>query len=86
MRLIGFKRVLTLFSKSLPLDLVVHVWDVYMLEGESFIFRVALGILVVSYFFQLHEGVMQTFQNELRTADFDGCLGLLSNIPKVCGC
>jgi hypothetical protein len=36
---------LTIFSKSLPLDLATHLWDIYLYEGQCFLFRAALGIL-----------------------------------------
>lgn len=35
----------TLFSKSLPLDVACRVWDVFLRDGEEFLFRTALGIL-----------------------------------------
>ncbi len=37
--------ILTLFSKALPLDLAMRVWDHFFFEGTTFIYRVALGIL-----------------------------------------
>ncbi len=37
--------VLTIFSKALPLDLAMRVWDYFFFEGTTFIYRVALGIL-----------------------------------------
>jgi hypothetical protein len=37
--------VLTLYSKALPLDLAMRVWDHFFFEGTTFIYRVALGIL-----------------------------------------
>ncbi|RWS02176.1 TBC1 domain family member 14-like protein [Dinothrombium tinctorium] len=37
--------VYSLFSRSLPLDVSTHVWDLILRDGEEFIFRVALGIL-----------------------------------------
>lgn len=36
---------LTLFSKSLPLDVATHLWDIYIFEGQAFLFRAALGLL-----------------------------------------
>ena len=35
----------TLFSKSLPLDVMSRVWDVFFRDKEEFLFRTALGIL-----------------------------------------
>jgi hypothetical protein len=36
---------LTIFSKSLPLDLATHLWDIYIFEGPCFLFRASIGIL-----------------------------------------
>jgi hypothetical protein len=36
----------TLFSYSLPFDVVLRIWDVAMLEGTKAIFRVALALLL----------------------------------------
>jgi hypothetical protein len=35
----------TLFSYSLPFDVVLRIWDIAMLEGTKAIFRVALAML-----------------------------------------
>ena len=35
----------TLFSKSLPLDVVCRIWDVFLRDGETFLARAALGEL-----------------------------------------
>ena len=40
-----FVRVFTLFSKSLPLDVVSRIWDVYFRDGDSFLFAAALGTM-----------------------------------------
>eukprot|EP00741_Cyanophora_paradoxa_P019365 tig00021127_g18693.t1 len=37
--------LLTLFSKALPFEMACHVWDCYVLEGETFMYRAALGVL-----------------------------------------
>ena len=37
---------ITLFSYSLPFDVVLRIWDVAMLEGTKAIFRVALALLL----------------------------------------
>ena len=36
---------LALFSKALPLEAASRIWDCYLVEGEVFIIRAALGIL-----------------------------------------
>eukprot|EP00824_Muranothrix_gubernata_P017956 TRINITY_DN3673_c0_g1_i1.p1 TRINITY_DN3673_c0_g1~~TRINITY_DN3673_c0_g1_i1.p1 ORF type:complete len:351 (+),score=43.43 TRINITY_DN3673_c0_g1_i1:104-1156(+) len=61
--------VLTLFSKSVPLDLASRIWDCYFMDGEPFIFRAALGIL--SYCAPL-----------LESAPFEECLCLLTRLPQ----
>ncbi|KAI9814835.1 MAG: hypothetical protein M1827_003101 [Pycnora praestabilis] len=35
----------TLFTRSLPIDVVSRVWDVYVFEGDSFLVRTAIGLL-----------------------------------------
>eukprot|EP00111_Clytia_hemisphaerica_P016153 TCONS_00047804-protein len=40
--------IFTLFSKSLPLDTACRVWDLFCRDGEEFLFRTALGILLMS--------------------------------------
>lgn len=35
--------VYTLFSKSMNLDLACRIWDIIVRDGETFIFRAALG-------------------------------------------
>lgn len=39
--------IFTLFSKSLPLDTACRVWDLFCRDGEEFLFRTALGILLM---------------------------------------
>lgn len=39
--------VLTLFSKALPLDLAMRVWDFFFFEGTPFIFRVGESSLSI---------------------------------------
>eukprot|EP01132_Coremiostelium_polycephalum_P000879 gene879-1101_t len=36
---------MTLFTKLLPLPIVSRVWDCYLIEGESYVYSVAIGIL-----------------------------------------
>mmetsp|Transcript_45541 Transcript_45541/g.143032 ORF Transcript_45541/g.143032 Transcript_45541/m.143032 type:complete len:735 (-) Transcript_45541:9-2213(-) len=37
--------LMTLFAKSLPIDITTRIWDNYLLNGESFMIRAALGVL-----------------------------------------
>ncbi|CAG2110726.1 unnamed protein product [Medioppia subpectinata] len=41
--------IYTLFSRSLPLDIASRIWDLFLRDGEEFIFRAALGILSMYY-------------------------------------
>lgn len=61
--------VMTLYAKALPLDIAAHVWDLFMLEGEIVIFRVAVALV-------------HLFRDELVYASYDQCLTLLNNIPQ----
>lgn len=35
--------VYSVFAKAMPLDVACRVWDVYLRDGEEFLFRTALG-------------------------------------------
>lgn len=35
----------TVFAKAMPLDVASRVWDVFLRDGEQFLFRAALGML-----------------------------------------
>lgn len=35
--------VYTVFSKAMPLDVACRIWDVFLRDGEDFVFRTALG-------------------------------------------
>eukprot|EP01091_Cochliopodium_minus_P000475 TRINITY_DN1043_c1_g1_i1.p1 TRINITY_DN1043_c1_g1~~TRINITY_DN1043_c1_g1_i1.p1 ORF type:complete len:394 (-),score=122.33 TRINITY_DN1043_c1_g1_i1:99-1280(-) len=37
--------VMTIFTKSLPLEIVGRIWDIYLFDGDIVIFRVALTVL-----------------------------------------
>jgi TBC1 domain family member 14 len=36
----------TMFSRAMPLDVTCRVWDVFLRDGEEFLFRTALGNLI----------------------------------------
>ena len=38
-----FCRVFTIYTKVLPLDTACRVWDLFCRDGDSFLFRTALG-------------------------------------------
>jgi len=61
--------LLTIFCKSLPLEVASRVWDSFVLEGEIFIIVAALGIL-------------RMLSAQLLASTFEGCLSLLTNLPS----
>lgn len=61
----------TVFVKYLPLDLSTRLLDVFLLEGDSFLFRVALVLLQLlepRLFTPSHEELEETIQGEDRGA------------------
>ncbi|XP_031628112.1 rab GTPase-activating protein 1-like isoform X2 [Contarinia nasturtii] len=63
---------LTLFTARFPLYLVFHILDVFFLDGIQILFQVALTLL-------------NEFENELRTLDFEGILKYFRvTLPKRC--
>ncbi|GLG94232.1 Ecotropic viral integration site 5 ortholog [Gryllus bimaculatus] len=42
----------TVFAKAMPLDVACRVWDVFLRDGEEFLFKTALGVL------HLHQDVL----------------------------
>lgn len=57
-----------LFARSLPLPVVVRLWDLFFLEGDFLLYRASLAIL-------------QCFEGALVTRPRDECLALLSSWP-----
>ncbi|CAH0394159.1 unnamed protein product [Bemisia tabaci] len=60
--------VYTVFSKAMSLDLASRIWDVFLRDGEEFLFRTALGIL-------------HTSQDTLLTMDFITGAKYLTKLP-----
>ena len=61
--------VMTVFSKVLPLDVAVHVWDMWLLEGDYFIFRTAVGLLAM-------------YSDFLLLLPFEDVMRFLRNLPQ----
>ncbi|KAM3724086.1 TBC1 domain family member [Dirofilaria immitis] len=62
--------VYTLYAKSLPFDVCCRVWDVFLRDGEQFIFNTALGI-------------MHLYESELENMnDFDAVVHFLTHLPQ----
>lgn len=59
---------LTLYVKFLPLDVATRLWDSYLLHGEAFCIRAALGIL------KMHAA-------ELGEMEFEGILQFVQRLP-----
>jgi len=50
--------ILTIYTKCVPIDIAAHIIDVYLLEGPSFMFRTAIGIL-------------KHYSNKIKKCDFE---------------
>ncbi|VDK89028.1 unnamed protein product [Onchocerca ochengi] len=62
--------IYTLYAKSLPFDICCRVWDVFLRDGEQFIFNIALGI-------------MHLYESELENMnDFDAVVYFLTHLPQ----
>lgn len=62
--------IFTLFSKSLPLDVVSRIWDVFLRDREPFLFRAALGIL-------------NLYKEVLLDMDFIHIVQFLTKLPET---
>lgn len=62
--------IFTLFSKSLPLDVMSRVWDVFFRDQEEFLFRTALGILSM-------------YKETLLEMDFIHIVQFLTKLPET---
>lgn len=60
--------ILALFAKALPLEVAARLWDCYLLEGEVFIIRAALGIL-------------RFYATNLAKMSLEGIMSLLVHVP-----
>lgn len=63
--------ITTLFSKHLGFETATRVWDVFVLEGDQFLYRLALAILQIleaRLFNPDHEELSQLFKGEDRGA------------------
>ncbi|XP_053606392.1 TBC1 domain family member 12-like [Plodia interpunctella] len=59
----------TAFAKAMPLDAVCRVWDVFLRDGDTFLFHAALGIL-------------HLYQDELKDMDFISAAQFLTKLPE----
>jgi len=51
---------LTLFSAHFKFDILVRVYDVYLLEGQKVIYRIALAIM------KIHEGIKYSIKYYIK--------------------
>lgn len=59
----------TIYAKSMPLDVASRVWDVFLRDGDEFLFRTALGVL-------------HLYQEELLGMDFVRAAQFLTRLPE----
>jgi len=39
---------MTIFSNNVPLELTLRIWDVFFIEGQKIMYRVALAVLKIN--------------------------------------
>ncbi|XP_035444755.2 TBC1 domain family member 12 [Spodoptera frugiperda] len=59
----------TAFAKAMPLDAACRVWDVFLRDGDTFLFNTALGVL-------------HLYQEELKDMDFISAAQFLTKLPE----
>jgi Rab-GTPase-TBC domain len=64
-----YEWLLTIFSRSLPLDVTHRIWDNFLCSGHTFLFRTALGLLRLQ-------------QTTFISCTFEEALQLLNRPPK----
>ena len=62
--------ILTAYSKPLPLDISSRIWDCYLLYGDFYLFKVALGIL-------------KMMEKRLINQAFDSVAFDLTHLPSI---
>ncbi|KAH9082646.1 hypothetical protein Ae201684P_009969 [Aphanomyces euteiches] len=61
----------TLFTRCVPLEVVLRIWDCYIYIGTPFFFQACMAILIM-------------YENALLSMDLGDCMKFLHNIPKTC--
>nr|XP_034190106.1 TBC1 domain family member 14-like [Osmia lignaria] len=59
----------TVYAKAMPLDVACRIWDVFLRDGDEFLFRTALGVL-------------HLYQEELLKMDFVHGAQFLTRLPE----
>ncbi|KAF0688103.1 Aste57867_20264 [Aphanomyces stellatus] len=61
----------TLFTRCVPLEVVLRIWDCYILIGTPFFFQACMAILIM-------------YEDALLTMDLGDAMKFLHNVPKTC--
>ena len=64
-----YEWLLTVYSRSLKLDTAHRIWDNFLILGQVFLFRTAIGLLRI-------------FESKLMVASFEECVELLNRLPE----
>uniref|UniRef100_A0A7S2VVC8 Rab-GAP TBC domain-containing protein n=1 Tax=Norrisiella sphaerica TaxID=552664 RepID=A0A7S2VVC8_9EUKA len=63
-----YEWLLTIYSRSLPIDIAHRIWDNFLYHGQVFLFRTALGML-------------RLFEPNFLKLNFEDCLSILNRPP-----
>ena len=79
-----YEWLLTIYSRSLPLDTTHRIWDNFLVNGHSFLFRTALGLLKLLA--APPKAITSGTGNappppSLMDCGFEGALSLLHHVP-----
>lgn len=82
-------RIFTIYTRSLPLDIACRVWDMFCRDGDSFLFRTALGTdcmpvqkknVIISF---IISGILKLYCSDLLKLNSIEDLGhFLSKLPS----
>ncbi len=84
---------MTIFSRALPLEISHRIWDCFMMEGEIFLYRAAVGTLNISILplgenntnDSKKKGMLKLDQQQLEVGTFDECVALVKNFKDIDG-
>mmetsp|Transcript_17980 Transcript_17980/g.26949 ORF Transcript_17980/g.26949 Transcript_17980/m.26949 type:complete len:491 (+) Transcript_17980:102-1574(+) len=64
-----YEWLLTIYSRSLKLDIAHRIWDNFLFHGQVFLFRTALGML-------------RMYESKFLKMNFEDCLSILNRPPE----